>query len=141
MSTLMLYPTIRQLMDTFFNDGLFNAENNNGFVPVNIAEKNDAWIIEVSAPGAKKENFKVDLENNTLRISYQNQTENDEKKEENGITYHKRQFQTLSFERIFNLPENGVNTDGIKAEYKDGVLYVNIPKNSVQNLVKTISIN
>lgn len=141
MSTLMLYPTIRQLMETFFSDSMLNNEMNNGFVPVNIAEKNDAWIIEVSAPGAKKENFKVDLENNTLKISYQHQTENEDKKEENGITYHKRQFQSCSFERIFNLPENGLNTDGIKAEYKDGVLYVNIPKNPVQNLVKTISIN
>ncbi|MCX8079600.1 MAG: Hsp20/alpha crystallin family protein [Bacteroidia bacterium] len=140
MNTLMLYPTIRQLMDSFFSDDVLNF-GSNGFVPVNIAEKNDAWVIEVSAPGAKKENFKVDLENNTLRISYQNQNENEEKKEENGLTYHKRQFFATSFERVFNLPENGINTDDIKAEYKDGILYVNIPKNPVQNLVKTISIN
>ena len=115
------------LMDELLNDDFFGGITNERFnstVPaVNVKENNDDFTIEVAAPGFEKKDFKVDLNNNLLEISSQKEINNEEA---NGRVVRK-EFCYSSFKRTFSLPET-VESDKIKATYKDGILSIQIPK-------------
>lgn len=90
---------------------------------VNIIEKADAFEVQVAAPGLKKEDFNIELDNDLLTISSSKGQE--ETKENEKFT--RREFNYTSFKRSFNLPET-VNTASITASYTDGVLVLGLPK-------------
>jgi len=112
----------------FFDDDIFDwssrhYSNTNTTLPsVNIKENTDDYTVEMAAPGLKKEDFKVELDNDVLTIA----CEKEEQKEEQS-KYSKQEFCYLSFSRSFTLPST-VKNDAIKASYKDGILSVVIPK-------------
>lgn len=98
------------------------------FIPaVNIAEKVQSFVIEVSAAGFKKEDFKIVAEDGTLRIS----AEHKEETSQEDKTYNRREFRYGSFTRSFTLPEN-VKPEAIQAQYENGILAINIPKKEVE---------
>ncbi|RZJ71259.1 Hsp20/alpha crystallin family protein [Flavobacterium sp.] len=98
----------------------FNASN---LPPVNIRETENAYEIELSAPGKTKQDFSIEVDKNVLTISSEAKTE--ENKQEGKYT--KREFAFASFKRSFTLPETA-NEDEIKAAYEAGVLKISIPK-------------
>jgi len=114
-------------MDDFFNDEFFPVflRNNAGItVPaVNILETRDDYRIEVAAPGLDKNDFTIEVDENSLIIS----SVKESRKEDENETYTRKEFSYSSFRRSFTLPE-GVNKDKIKASHKDGVLTINIPR-------------
>lgn len=132
MRTNRMFPEVPSLFDEFVRgDWLEQGKTNFGFgagtVPaVNIIENNDSYELEVAAPGMKKEDFKIELENNTLVISSEEHKE--DKQEDKDNQYSRREFRYLSFSRSFQLPENKVESSKVTAKYADGILYVNIPK-------------
>ena len=92
-------------------------------VPVNIHQTKDAYHLEVSAPGLKKEDIKINVEEGLLTISY-------EKKETTGTEEYntvRREFSYNSFKRTFTLGDK-VNASDIQAKYEDGILKVLVPK-------------
>ncbi|MCK9219217.1 MAG: Hsp20/alpha crystallin family protein [Bacteroidales bacterium] len=89
----------------------------------NIMESNDAFHLEIAAPGMEKNDFKINLENNILTIS---SAVEDEKREE-GKNYTRKEFYYGSFSRSFTLPKT-VDLDQIKADYENGILKINLPK-------------
>lgn len=89
----------------------------------NICEGDDEFVIEVAAPGMKKSDFEVNVDNVILTISYDFKKEN-EKKDGN---YTHREFGYSSFKRSFTLPD-AVNGDKVSAKYNEGILFVNLPK-------------
>lgn len=92
-------------------------------VPANIHETKDGYQVELNAPGRNKEDFKLNLENGLLTISF-------EKKEEAGDKDYKtirKEFGYNSFKRSFSLDEK-INTAGILAKYENGVLKLFLPK-------------
>lgn len=96
-------------------------------VPVNIAEAETSFIIELFAPALVKENLKVVTKDDVLTISYQANEEGDQTKK-----YSRREYSNGSFERAFGL--NGkVLSDHISAHYADGILKVTLPKNPETN--------
>ncbi len=97
---------------------------------VNIKEDNDGFNVEMAAPGMKKDDFKVDLDNNLLTISAEKESEDNEKDDEGNYT--RREFNYQSFKRTFTLPD-AAQADKIKATYKEGVLTINIPKKEKQS--------
>ena len=99
-------------------------------------ENDSQFIIEMAAPGLKKEDFKINLEDHVLTIS----REQKEDKEEQTDHYTRREFVYNSFSRSFRLPKI-ILEDKIKADYKDGLLKVNLPKDAKANLTREISIN
>jgi HSP20 family protein len=119
----------------FFNDfltrdlwnwGLNNNSVTNTTIPaVNIKENNDAFNVEVAAPGMKKEDFKVELDGNMLTISSE---KTDETKENEGERYSTQEFSYQSFQRKFQLPKDVVDADKIEAHYENGLLHLVIPK-------------
>ncbi|KEO75722.1 Hsp20/alpha crystallin family protein [Anditalea andensis] len=112
----------RELFDWNSN----NFSNTGTTLPaVNIKENEEGFTVEVAAPGMQKEDFKVEIDNNLLTISSEKQ---DEKVEQDGEKFTKREFSYQSFQRSFTLPQGMVKEDKIEAKYQDGVLYLMVPK-------------
>ena len=113
--------------DEFFGDNMFarffEAPANTTMPAVNIKEGKEDFTIEVAAPGFEKKDFKIDLNNNVLEIS----SEKEVKNEENSEKLMRCEFQYATFKRYFTLPDS-VESDKIKATYKEGILNVVIPK-------------
>jgi len=89
---------------------------------VNVTEHSDSFELAFAVPGMKKEDFKIELNNDQLIIS----AEVSESKEEVGkIT--RKEFSFSSFERRFTLPESA-NVHEIGAKYENGILNISVPK-------------
>lgn len=89
----------------------------------NIIESNEAFQLDIAAPGMKKEDFRIGLENNILNIS----AELEDVKREEGKNYTRKEFYYGSFSRAFTLPKT-IDTDKIKADYENGILKITLPK-------------
>ncbi len=122
-----LFPSI---FDRFFDGEAFdwsnrNFSNTNTTLPsVNIKENQDAFTVELAAPGFEKGDFKIELNNNLLTISSEKKVENETKE---GEYFTKREFSYQSFSRSFTLP-NLADGEKIAANYENGILSVAIPK-------------
>jgi HSP20 family protein len=90
---------------------------------VDISESDGEYLIKAELPEVKKEDVKVTVENGVLTL----QGERRQEKEEQGKKYHRIERSYGSFVRSFTLPE-AVDESGVKAEYKDGVLNLHLPK-------------
>lgn len=88
-----------------------------------IKDEGDHYLLEAELPGFEKENIKVSVEDGYMTITAERNSSNEEKKE-NG--YIRRERSYGSFSRSFDV--TSVNTDAIKAEYKDGILALTLPK-------------
>jgi HSP20 family protein len=112
-------------MDDFIGtvDNSVNFWNKANVPAVNIAENDDTFKIEFAAPGLTKTDFKINLNNDVLTVSSEKEINNEESK----TNYTRKEFNFSSFERTFTLPDSA-NGDKIKAEYKDGILSIEIPK-------------
>jgi len=121
--------SFNNLLDDFFNEVpvKWGRDWNGNYVPaVNIHETDEAFHLEMNAPGRNKEDFKINVEENTLTISF-------EKKQDSENKTHKtlrREFTFESFKRSFNLGEE-INADQIQAKYDNGVMKLYLPKKPV----------
>lgn len=103
---------------------------------VNIIDKNGVYKLKVSAPGFKKKDFKVAVEDETLIISAATSAEKKEEKE----NYVRKEFSASSFVRSFRLPDS-ISLGHIKANYKGGLLNITINKSNLDKKeVKEIKI-
>ena len=111
------------LINEFFNDGFgMNFLNRSHSVPsVNSLENNDSFEIDLAVPGMKKEDFTIELNDKVLVISSEtsNTMENDKMR--------LNEFNFSSFQRSFRVPDS-VDQDKIKANYKNGILKIKLPK-------------
>lgn len=122
------------LLRNLFQQGVSKPVNS--LPSVNVKETDAAYELELAAPGLSKDDFKIDIEGQTLTIS----AEKEIKKEENEESYTRKEFGYSSFKRSFNLPERTVETDKITAKYTDGILQLFIPKTEPVNNNKRISV-
>jgi HSP20 family protein len=90
---------------------------------VDISETDEEYLIKAELPEVKKEDVKVTVEDGVLTL----QGERRQEKEEKGKRYHRVERSYGSFVRSFTLPES-VDEAKVKAEYKDGVLSLHLPK-------------
>lgn len=118
-----LSPVFNDFFDDFFGGRSLSGVLSSKAPAVNISEDKDSYHVELAAPGLKKDDFKLNVENDVLTITVERQEEKDQK--EKGYT--RREFNYTNFSRAFTLPDS-VNADAIKAAYKDGVLEINLPK-------------
>lgn len=93
---------------------------------VDVREQDDAFLLEADLPGVKKENIDLKVEDGTLTISADMNAE--KKEEKKGYVYSERRSGHM--ERSFNL--EGVDVSGVKADYRDGVLMIHLPKEKAQ---------
>ena len=95
----------------------------NGF-RTDISETNDAYKLEAELPGFKKEEIKIDIDDDILVIKAEHSEDKDEK-DENG-SYLRRERYYGSYSRSFNVSE--IDQEGISAAYENGVLTLTMPK-------------
>lgn len=121
------FPTF---FDDFFTKELFGLERDfthpKSHPAVNVIENTEAFRIEVAAPGLTKEDFKIELDNDILSISFEKK-ETEEVKDENE-KFTRKEFSYSSFKRSFTIPETTVDGENIKADYENGILKLNLPK-------------
>ncbi len=119
-----------------FNDELFNDNQAAKYrkPAANIIENENNFELVLAVPGFSKEEIKIDLEDNLLTISSEKEVEDKE------INFSRREFAYGAFSRSFKLPKT-VEAEKIKAEFKDGILNINIPKIEEAKLKKVIKIS
>jgi HSP20 family protein len=115
----------RFLDDPFFRIGRMTDDDSIGMwnPAVDLYEKDEHFVIKAELPGIDKSGIKVDLKDRVLTLSGERTSDN-EVKEEN---YYRKERSYGKFQRSFRLPAD-VDPDKIKAEFKDGVLQVKVPK-------------
>src|SRR3989337_75350 len=94
-----------------------------GHPAVDIYETNDSFVVSADLPGLNKDEIQIDLKDNTLTLKGEKKFE--EKVSKDNYIRVERAYG--SFVRSFTLPQN-VDPEKIKAEYKEGVLEITIPK-------------
>lgn len=90
---------------------------------VDIVETAEDFQVKAELPEVKKEDVKVSIDDGVLRI----EGERKQEKEEKGRKFHRIERSYGSFMRSFTLPDN-VDETKMRAEYKDGLLNVRLPK-------------
>jgi len=109
--------------ERFFNEPLFPSVFFGGEgMKVDIKETEKEYVVEAEIPGVKKENIKLELDDDVLTIH----VEHNEQIEEEGVNYIRKERKTANFSRSFYV-EN-VNHDEVTARYDNGVLKVVLPK-------------
>jgi HSP20 family protein len=126
--------SLRRHMNGLFDDFFYPARRGsddeslwNWNPAVDIYEENDNIVVKAEIPGVDKKSINVDVKDRVLTIKGERSEDN----EVNEERYYRRERTYGRFERAFTLPAD-VKTDDIKAEYKDGVLKVLVPKPEVQ---------
>jgi HSP20 family protein len=126
------FRTQRNLIDTLFGDDFFGVEASDVIddysVRTNVSTTEEEYCIDVVAPGLSKEDMMVKVENNQLHISYDNQ--NTDKTER---VYYR------SFSRFWKLPSDA-DFNTIRADYKQGILSVFVPRETPATNSITIDI-
>jgi len=115
-----------------------NDEISSYSAPVNIHETDKTYEMQLAAPGLKKEDFKINVDQNILHVSYEHKEEGREQQEEKWL---RNEFKAKSFKRSFTLSEK-VDKDKISAKYTDGLLYITLGKKDTSTPdVQDISVN
>jgi len=99
----------------------------NSLPAVNVSEDDKSYTIDLIAPGFKKEDFKINVDEDVLTISAENKAESSD----NNKQYNRREYSYSAVTRSFRLPDNAKD-DSISANYNDGILKLNIPKTKTQ---------
>lgn len=132
-------------LNSWFNDNFFDTDvvaRTNATAPaVNVKENEKAYVMEVAAPGLKKEQVHMDIDKDGfLNVAIEHKAENkDENKKEH---YLRREFSYSSYQQSYQLPDN-VDREKISAKVSDGVLEIELPKvapSAVKDNVKHIEV-
>jgi HSP20 family protein len=121
----------QSILDRMFRDGIRDYlfdEFQDTMPAVNISEEKDHFLIEMAAPGLKKEDFKIHADDDVLTIS----AEKEDVKKEEGKKFSRREYNYNSFTRSFTL-NNMADINKIEAKYDAGVLKLTIPKKEISN--------
>lgn len=128
---------IPEVFNGLFNEG--NMQKANTTAPaINVKESLTKYTVELAAPGMRKDDFEVNLnENGDLHIKM----ENKHHPEQEEHVYLRREFSYAKFEQTLILPDD-VNKEKISASVADGVLTIQLPKmqQEEQKIARQISI-
>ena len=111
------------LFDDFFDDGFFTKREKN-MMKTDIREGKDKYTIDVDLPGFEKENINLSLNNGYLNISAKMEKEDNSSDDEKFV---RRERFSGECSRSFYVGD-GIVEDDIKAEFKNGILRIDLPK-------------
>ena len=119
----------KALFENIFDEMLYGYQLND--IPYNTFENENEYVAEIMLPGIKKENIKLNVENDQLIIEAKRVVDNSK-------NYYTKKIDEWSVNKTFKLP-NDSNKDKISAITEDGILKITIPKGNV-TLKKMIEI-
>jgi len=127
-------------LNRFFNDDFwgFSGIDQQVNVPVNLRETGQGYEMSLIAPGLRKEDFKLNVTDDLLTVSYEQKQEHNEESAQEG--WLRKEYKMQSFSRSFNL-DDSVDVNKITASYDNGVLHLSLPKKeNARRITKTIEI-
>ena len=104
------------------------------FPPINVFQQGDTLVAILEVPGVKKDDLDIQAQDNAIRISGKKEITYPQ-----GVSVHRRERLTGTFDRTLTVPMQ-IDTDRIKAEYRDGVLALFLPR-AESDKPRTIKIN
>jgi HSP20 family protein len=126
--------TLQNRINSLFNEPFFRSGSEDDqlslgswYPAVDMFENDDKIVIKAELPGVDKKDISVEVKDRVLTLCGERNYDH-EVKEEN---YYRRERACGKFKRAFNLPAD-VDPDKIKADFKDGVLKVELPKPEAQ---------
>lgn len=127
---------LQRSLDTFrTSDWLSRGTSSRGtYPPLNVFRQNDDLVIITELPGVQREEVDIQIQKNQLRIAGTKNVQYEE-----GASLHRRERVAGRFDRTLTLPIE-VDADRVKAEYRDGVLALLLPR-AEREKAKTITIN
>ena len=117
--------------DRFFDNFFTNFMGNDNF-QVDIKEKDNSYEVKADLPGFDKENLDVDYDDGILTIAANRSSVTEDKDEEGNFLRNERSSQ--SYRSQFML--KGIDEEKIEANFKDGVLNLELPKTSKEDKEK-----
>lgn len=118
------YSPLNRILDQFASEGTLSRSASKFFTPeIDIVETEKTFIIHLSVPGIKKEDIKIELENELLKISGERKNFDTDV----SLKFHKLQTSFGRFQESFKLPET-VDKESIAAKQEDGILSITIQK-------------
>ena len=118
--------TLREAMDRLFDDAFthpFGMAAGSHFPAVDLYQTEEDVVVKATIPGLKAEDIQISVSGDLLSLKGEFKEENEAKEK----TYHVREQRYGAFERTLSLPARVV-ADKAKAEFKDGILTVTLPK-------------
>jgi len=138
-------PTVENLVTRLFEDGLQSMFSDNlwnerslstGWVPVNISETEHQYQIDVVAPGCRKEDFKIDLNEKLLTVAFAQSVDEANEK----VLWTRSEYAQPAFTKNFVINDM-VDVNKIIANYQDGILRISLGKSErAKSAVKQIEI-
>ena len=116
--------SLQQALDSYRESSWLDAGLSGGgaYPPMNVFRKGDDFIIITEIPGVKKSDLDVQVKGRTLRLTGEKKVDFPEK-----AAVHRRERLAGRFDRALTLPVE-INPDGVKAEYRDGILALILPQ-------------
>lgn len=109
-------------LNSLFRNNIGINNGNQNFPAVNIVEETERFRIEVAAPGYSKDDFKINIENDLLKIAVEKDQNNVE-----GENFTRCEFYKGSFERTFVVGK-AIDINKIDAKYENGILTIILAK-------------
>jgi HSP20 family protein len=117
---LDVFDEMRNTFESFFGSGPFGRT---GWVPVDIRQEEDRYVVEADLPGCTEKDIDVRVDRDVLTIS----SKKEEKREEKDENYLLRERRQASFRRSFTIPAD-VDSEKIDAKFHNGQLTIDMPR-------------
>jgi HSP20 family protein len=104
------------------------------YPPINVFQQGDNLVAILEVPGVSKEDLEIQAKDNAIRISGKKSFSYPE-----SVSVHRRERRSGTFDRTLTVPMQ-IHAEGIKAEYRDGVLALFIPRAEADK-PRTVRIN
>jgi HSP20 family protein len=131
----MLFNLQRSLDARLASDWLQDRTTSQGpFPPINVFQQEDNLLAIIELPGIDKASLKIEVKENTIRIAGKKGVAYPD-----SVSVHRRERVAGEFDRTISLPVQ-LDPDGIKAEYRDGILALFMPR-SERDKPRTITVS
>ena len=122
------------LEDEFFKGHDFMPKKERSLMKTDIKEQKDKYLLDIDLPGFDKENIHLSLDNGYLNIKAK---VNKEEKNKDDERYIRKERYYGECSRSFYVGDN-IKEEDIKAEFKNGILCVEVPKKQLENKAKEV---
>ena len=114
----------QQALDNFRTSGWLGSSpsGSGGYPPLNVFRKGDDLVLIAELPGIRKSDLQIQVKGNTVRVTGRKAIEYGD-----NAALHRRERSAGGFDRAISLPVE-VDTDDVKAEYRDGILALYLPR-------------